>query len=71
MIRNMGNIDRLLRAALVAPLLLVAAALVGISTPGGIVAVAAAVVMLATAALGSCPLYRVFGIDSCRSPGTS
>ena len=71
MIRNMGTVDRLLRAALVAPLLLVLAAVVGMTTPGGIIAAVTGVVLLATAALGSCPLYRLFGIDTCRSTGPS
>lgn len=70
MIRNMGSLDRILRAALLAPLLGVVAALVGATTPVGIVALVAAVVMLATAAAGSCPLYRLFGVDTCRA-GTS
>lgn len=70
MTTNMGTIDRLLRGALVAPLLVVAAVLLGVTTPVGIIALVAAVVMLATAATGSCPLYLLFGVDTCRSTGT-
>lgn len=67
MTRNMGTTDRLLRAAVVAPALLVVALLVGATTPGGIIALAAAGVMLATAARGWCPLYRLVGVDTCGS----
>lgn len=67
MIRNMGTVDRLLRAVVVAPALLVIALLVGISTPGGIAALVVGAVMLATAAMGSCPLYRLVGVDTCKT----
>jgi hypothetical protein len=67
MIRNMGSTDRLLRAVLVAPALVIVALLVGATTPIGIVALAVAGVMLATAAVGSCPLYRLVGVDTCKT----
>ncbi len=55
--KNMGTTDRLLRALLVAPVLLVVAFVVGLSTLAGVIATVLAVVMLATAAVGFCPLY--------------
>ena len=55
--KNMGTTDRLVRALLVAPVLLVVAFLVGWSTVAGVIATVLAVVMLATAAVGFCPLY--------------
>jgi hypothetical protein len=64
MIRNMAHTDRLIRAAVVAPVLVVAALLTGAATVVGAVLLVAAVVMLATAATGFCPLYRLFGIDT-------
>lgn len=70
MIRNMGTTDRIVRAALVAPLLVVLAVLVGATTPGGVVALVVAAVLLGTAAAGSCPLYRLFGIDTCSRVGS-
>lgn len=70
MIRNMGTTDRIVRAALVAPLLVVLAVLVGATTPGGVVALVVAAVLLGTAAAGSCPLYRLFGIDTCSRAGS-
>ena len=62
MIRNMGRIDRLIRAAVVAPVLVVAASLMGVTTVVGIVLLVVAAVMLATAATGFCPLYRLLGV---------
>jgi len=55
--QNMGTTDRLVRALLVAPALLVAAAFAGFATVLGVVASVLAVVMLGTAAVGFCPLY--------------
>ncbi len=58
--QNMGKADRLVRALLIAPVLLVIAFLAGIATVVGVIAAALAVVMLGTAALGYCPLYAPF-----------
>jgi general stress protein CsbA len=66
---NEGKIDRIIRAAVVAPLALVLAAIVGFGTVGGIVLAIVAVIMVATAATGFCPLYRLVGIDTCRVDG--
>ncbi len=55
--KNMGTTDRLVRAVLVAPVLLVLAFLVGWTTVAGVIATVLALVMLATAAVGFCPLY--------------
>ncbi len=63
--QNMGSADRKFRALLVAPVLVVAGLLVG---PGGwlpLVLYGLAVVMWATAAVGSCPLYSIFGLRTC------
>ncbi len=63
--QNMGSADRKLRALLVGPALVVVGLLVG---PGGwlaIVLYGLAVVMWATAAAGSCPLYSLFGLRTC------
>lgn len=65
MFRNMGTFDRLARALVVAPLAVIAAFIVGPLTLGGIALVAFAAVMLATAAVGFCPLYAPFGIRTC------
>ncbi len=70
MTRNMGTTDRILRAALVAPLLVAVALMVGAATPGGVIALVAAAVMLGTAAVGFCPLYRLFGRSTGQGAGS-
>ena len=61
---NMGNTDRLIRSLIVGPLLLIVAWSVGFGSTLGIIAVALAVVMWATSAVGTCPLYLPFGIST-------
>lgn len=63
--RNMGSIDRLLRALVVAPVLVVlSVGAFGVGSVLGIVALLLAGVMLVTAAVGVCPGYMPFGIDT-------
>jgi Protein of unknown function (DUF2892) len=64
MTRNMGTADRAVRAFLVAPLAVIAAIAVGIGTVGGIILLAVAAVMLATSAVGFCPLYALLRIHT-------
>ena len=61
---NMGSADRKLRAFFVAPVLVVAGLLVAPAGWLAIVLYALAGVMVATAAVGSCPLYSLFGLRS-------
>jgi hypothetical protein len=64
MICNMGRTDRLIRALLIAPLLVIVGLVVG---PTGWVAYALyalAAVMLGTSAVGFCPLYAPFGFHT-------
>lgn len=63
---NMGKPDRLLRAVIVAPLLVVAAFLVGPGSIVGIILFVLAGVMLATSLVGFCPLYPLVGINTCK-----
>ena len=58
--RNEHTIERVLRVALGAGLL--AIAFVGPKTPWGYLGV----VPIMTGLLGSCPLYTVFGISTCK-----
>lgn len=63
--KNIGSADRKLRTFVIGPALVVAGLLVG---PGGwlaIVLYALAVVMWATAAAGSCPIYSLLGLRTC------
>jgi len=63
---NMGIIDRIIRAFVIAPVGVLVAAGTGYGTVAGIVALIVAGIMLATAAVGFCPLYALFGFDTSR-----
>ena len=67
---NMGSADRKLRAFVVAPVLVIAGVLVGPTGWLAIVLYALAGVMLATVAVGSCPLYLPFGLRTSRVQAT-
>jgi len=66
MSRNMSNLDRRLRSFVVAPAAIVIAFIVGAGSVAGIVLFAVAAIMLATSAVGFCPLYRLLSLDSRR-----
>ncbi len=63
--RNLGTLDRVVRAVVVAPVLIVLGALAGAGTVVGLVLLAFAGVMLATAAVGFCPLYAAIHVSTC------
>lgn len=66
MAKNMGTLDRVLRAIVAAVL----AVLIFNGTLGGALAIVAgvvAVIFLLTSLIGFCPLYRPLGISTCRS----
>jgi hypothetical protein len=69
MTSNVGNADRLFRFAL-GVILLVAPFISGMAIFEGsvatIISVLAGLVMLATASMRFCPLYRIFGIRTCK-----
>lgn len=67
--RNMGKIDRAIRAFLIAPAAVIAAFAIGAGSVSGIVLLAVAAIMLATSAVGFCPLYALLRLKSC-SPRT-
>jgi hypothetical protein len=67
MTKNEGTADRSIRA-LLGVIAVVGAALVGLGSVPGIVLLVVAGILLATAAVGFCPLYRVFGVSTCRVP---
>ena len=64
MTRNEGNLDRIIRVV-IAIAAIAGAWAVGFGSVLGIVLAVVAVVMLVTAAVGFCPLYRVFGLSTC------
>lgn len=59
--KNMGLIDRSVRALL--GLVFIAMVFVGPQTPWGWIGV----ILLATALISWCPLYRLFGIKTCKA----
>jgi hypothetical protein len=61
---NMNSVDRGLRAFLLAPAAIIAAVLVGAGSIGGIVLFALAAIVLATSAVGYCPLYALLHINT-------
>ena len=62
MIRNVGALDRSLRAFLVAPAATLVALILG--TVIGVILFVVAAIMLATAATGFCPTYSLIGIST-------
>ena len=64
MTKNMNTLDRALRAFVAAPLLVIAALFVGAGTILGVVLLLLAAVMLATGAVGFCPLYALFHLNT-------
>jgi hypothetical protein len=62
--QNMGALDRLLRAVVVAPSAAAGAVLVGLPSVLGIVLLGVATMALVSATTGVCLLYLPFGIDT-------
>ncbi len=61
MIKNIGSTDRLIRFIL-GPILVVLAFVLGITSVAGIVLGVVGLVLVATAAVRTCPLYLPFGL---------
>jgi len=62
---NESPIDRVIRVV-IAVAAVVVAFVVGASSVLGIILFVVAAIMLVTAATGFCPLYRVFGMSTCK-----
>jgi uncharacterized membrane protein len=60
---NMGKPDRIIRA-IVGVAALIGALALGVSSLGGILLLVVGGILAVTAAVGFCPLYRVFGIST-------
>jgi hypothetical protein len=69
MTTNESSIDRIIRLV-IGVAALVGAFAVGLGSVGGIILAVVGAVMLVTAAVGFCPLYRVFGISTCKVPAS-
>lgn len=65
--RNESNVDRIIRVALGVVL---AGVGIGVGGTVAIVLYILAAVMLVTAITGFCPLYKLFGIDTCKMSKT-
>ncbi|HMT63018.1 MAG TPA: DUF2892 domain-containing protein [Microthrixaceae bacterium] len=62
MVHNVGSVDRIVRIVVAAAAIGIAAA-VGFGSIGGVVLLVVAAIMAVTAAVGSCPLYRLVGVN--------
>jgi hypothetical protein len=62
--RNMSNLDRALRSFLIAPAAVAVAVAVSGGSIAGIVLLVVAAMMLATSAIGFCPLYRLLRLNT-------
>ncbi len=67
MTKNMGNIDRIIRV-LIAVAVVVLFATNVISGTVALILGAVAGIFVLTSLVGTCPLYRLFGISSCKMP---
>ena len=63
--RNMNGIDRIIRVV-IAIAAVAAAAAVGFGSIGAWILLVVGGIMLVTAAVGFCPLYRIFGVSTCK-----
>ena len=63
--KNMNGVDRIIRVVIAIVAVAVAAAL-GFGTVGAWLLLVVGAVMLVTAAVGFCPLYRVLGVSTCK-----
>lgn len=67
MTSNVGNIDRIARFVLGLVLLALPFATNMVqSTPATVISVVVGLVMLVTSAMKFCPMYRIFGIQTCK-----
>ncbi len=64
MTTNMSNLDRAPRSVLVAPAAVAVAFFLGAGSVAGIVLLVLAAIMLATSAIGFCPLYALLGLNT-------
>ncbi len=67
MTTNESTLDRGIRAA-IALAAFIGAVAVGVTSVLGIVLAVVGGIMAVTAAVGFCPLYRMFGIATCKVP---
>lgn len=66
---NEANWDRIARVVIGVAMIGVGLAVVG--GTGGIVLAVVGLIPLVTGAVGTCPLYSVFGISTCKNPNAA
>ena len=64
MTRNMGILDRSLRAFVIAPVAIAVALLAGAGSVAGVILFVVAGIALVTGATGVCPTYTLLGIST-------
>lgn len=64
--KNLGSTDKILRYVVGIALAIVAYVYMDTLGVWLWVAIAAAVIMIGTATINFCPLYRIFGINTCK-----
>ena len=64
--RNESTTDRIIRAIVAVIAFVLAFTVVEPSSAWGIVLIVVGVILGLTAAIGFCPLYRAFGINTCK-----
>lgn len=68
MMRNLGNVERAIRAVLGIALIAVGYT-ADFSQGAAMAAYAVGVIALGTAAMGFCPAWKLFGINTCQTKG--
>jgi uncharacterized membrane protein len=63
---NESTLDRIIRGV-VGAIALVVAVVVGVGSVGGILLVVVGGILVVTAAVGFCPLYRILGLSTARA----
>ena len=66
MTTNESTLDRIIRAV-VGVVALVVAVVVGMGSVGGILLVVVGGILVVTAAVGFCPLYRILGLSTAKA----
>lgn len=66
MVKNVGSPDKIARYA-IAVVAVIAALLVGAGSVLGIILFVVAVIMVGTALLGFCPIWRIIGVNTNKS----
>ncbi len=70
MTRNLGSAERVVRAAVVAPVAILLALFVfEPDSVLGVIALVIAFAMLATSLISWCPIWRTLGLNTCRTRG--